>query len=86
MTCNLAREVAPSNIRVNCVCPGLIREPRSLQKPALPRPTLARRGQPEDVAYAALFLASDESRWITGQTLVVDGGGEAFVGQPREFD
>jgi len=85
MTRNLARELAGSNIRVNCLCPGLIREPcQAAQR--LPRPTLARRGQPEDIAYAALFLASDESPWITGQTIAVDGGGEVFVGQERQFD
>jgi len=46
---------------------------------------LARKGQPEDIAFAVLYLASDESRWITGQTLVVDGGDEVLAGQPRAF-
>jgi 3-oxoacyl-[acyl-carrier protein] reductase len=51
----------------------------------LPQITLARKGQPEDIAFAALYLASDESRWVTGQTLVVDGGDEILAGQPRAF-
>lgn len=90
---NLTRAMAidhgPQKIRVNCVCPGdtdtpLLRdEARQLavneaQFLALSsaRP-LARLGTPEDIADAVLFLASDQSRWVTGTTLVVDGGGLA---------
>ncbi len=84
-TRNLARELHPHNIRVNSICPGLIRQPLPPGSVGLPQTALARKGQPEDVAFAALYLASDESRWITGQTLVVDGGDEILVGQPRAF-
>ncbi len=82
-TRNLAREVHPYNIRVNCLCPGLIRQPLAEGPVGLPQPALARKGQPEDIAFAALYLASDESRWVTGQTLVVDGGDEILAAQPR---
>ena len=82
-TRNLARELYPFNIRVNCLCPGLIRQPLGQGLVVLPQQTLARKGQPEDIAFAALYLASDESRWVTGQTLVVDGGDEVLAGQPR---
>lgn len=90
---NLTRAMAidhgPQHIRVNCVCPGdtdtpLLRdEARQLSVDeaefltrSAARP-LARLGTPLDIADAVLFLASDQSRWITGTTLVVDGGGLA---------
>lgn len=82
-TRNLARELHPHNIRVNALCPGLIRQPLAEGPVRLPQAALARKGQPEDIAFAALYLASDESRWMTGQTLVVDGGDEVLAGQPR---
>ena len=84
-TRNLARELHPYNIRVNCLCPGLIRQPLAQGPVGLPQTTLGRKGQPEDIAFAALYLASDESRWVTGQTLVVDGGDEILASQPRGF-
>ena len=84
-TRNLARELHPYNIKVNALCPGLIRQPLAQGLVGLPKAALARKGQPEDIAFAALYLASDESRWITGQTLVVDGGDEILAGQPRAF-
>ena len=65
-------------LRVNAVAPGSVRvagnaaaEDLELDRRAIP---LGRRGQPEDVAGAVLFLLSDLSRWITGQVLAVDGG------------
>lgn len=82
-TRNLARELHPYNIRANCLCPGLVRQPLPAGPVGLPQMALARKGQPEDIAFAALYLASDESRWVTGQTLVVDGGDEVLAGQPR---
>jgi NAD(P)-dependent dehydrogenase (short-subunit alcohol dehydrogenase family) len=84
-TRNLARELHPHNIRVNALCPGLIRQPLPAGPVGHPQSALARKGQPEDVAFAALYLASDESRWVTGQTLVIDGGDEILAGQPRAF-
>jgi NAD(P)-dependent dehydrogenase (short-subunit alcohol dehydrogenase family) len=86
LTKNMALDFAPHGIRVNAVCPGRVATPmpRSRLKPGddweailaqwgrnIP---LGRVGRPEDIARAILFLASEESSWITGTTLVVDGG------------
>jgi len=86
LTKNMALDYAPHGIRVNAVCPGRIGTPMPMSrlKPGedwemllaqwgrnIP---LRRVGRPEDVAHAILFLASDEAEWITGTTLVVDGG------------
>lgn len=90
---NLTRAMAIDHgrhgIRVNCVCPGdidtpmlaseclqLNEDPVQFKKEAANRP-LDRVGTPEDVANAVLFLASDMAQWITGTSLVVDGGGLA---------
>jgi NAD(P)-dependent dehydrogenase (short-subunit alcohol dehydrogenase family) len=83
LTRNLARELQPDNVRVNCLCPGLIRLPLAPGEIKLPPRDLARKGSPEDIAYAALYLVSDEAAWVTGQTFVVDGGDEILVGQQR---
>jgi NAD(P)-dependent dehydrogenase (short-subunit alcohol dehydrogenase family) len=82
LTRNMAVDLAGRNIRVNCVCPGFVRTPlaQALLEDAVRRDRLismhplGRLGEPEDVAMAVLFLASDASRWITGTSLVVDGG------------
>jgi NAD(P)-dependent dehydrogenase (short-subunit alcohol dehydrogenase family) len=69
----LARAYRDDGIRVNCICPGGIGndvEAAYGEPPA----TLRRGAHPADVAYAALFFASDESAWVTGQMLEVDGG------------
>ena len=81
-TKNLAIDYGKKNIRVNCICPGhidtnLIRE--FIQDPERrewleQRYPMGRIGRPEEVAYAALFLASDESSFVTGAPLIVDGG------------
>jgi NAD(P)-dependent dehydrogenase (short-subunit alcohol dehydrogenase family) len=79
---NLAVELGPHNIRVNAIAPGVIRTDfaRALwQDPkaeaALRQQTpLGRIGEPEDVAGAAVFLASPAGRYVTGQTIIVDGG------------
>ena len=76
ITKKMAREYASDNIRVNCICPTNIQPSPEPDGTQLPQQTVARDGTPEDVAYAALFLASDESPWITGIELVVDGGAE----------
>jgi NAD(P)-dependent dehydrogenase (short-subunit alcohol dehydrogenase family) len=86
LTKNMALDFAPHGIRVNAVCPGRVATPMPLSrlKPGedweavlaawgknIP---LGRVGRPDDIAQAILFLASDEASWITGTTLVVDGG------------
>lgn len=84
---NLMREIAcdfgPHGIRANCICPGLIvtevTAPRYEADPALARFAaeiypVRRYGRPDDIANAALFLASDESSFVSGHALVVDGG------------
>jgi len=79
ITKKMAREYAADNVRVNCICPTNIQASPDPDDPQLPQPAVARDGTPEDVAYAALFLASDESPWITGIELVVDGGAEVMA-------
>ncbi len=89
MTRAMALDHAAQNIRVNCVCPGdtdtgmLRSEAQQLGATAeaflaeaAERP-LGRIGKPEDIAQAVLYLASDDSSFVTGTTLVVDGGGLA---------
>ena len=71
---SLAREFYPDNIRVNAIAAGLFRAKLATGVLAPARPTLGRTGHPEDIAYAGLYLASDESGWVTGQVLAVDGG------------
>lgn len=76
----LAREIAARNITVNAVAPGFVdteildaMSPETLEL-ALKMVPLARKGQPEEIAYAVAFLASDQAAYITGQVLGVDGG------------
>jgi NAD(P)-dependent dehydrogenase (short-subunit alcohol dehydrogenase family) len=79
----LASELGPHRIRVNAVAPGLIEtrfssalmnDPETYKR-FVANTALGRHGQPEDVEGAALFLASEASAYITGQVLIVDGGG-----------
>ncbi|MGY5139836.1 MAG: SDR family NAD(P)-dependent oxidoreductase [Candidatus Nitrosopumilus sp. Bin_571-38] len=87
-TKSIAVEYARKNIRCNCVNPGIINS--GMIKPYLDDPQarkvleerlpLARVGEPEDVANAALYLASDEANWVTGAILNVDGGKTASEG------
>jgi NAD(P)-dependent dehydrogenase (short-subunit alcohol dehydrogenase family) len=83
LTQNLATRYGPAGIRANCIAPGTIQTP--IWQPRVDRDPdvferiarwypLGRVGQPEDIASAALFLASDEAAWITGAVLNVDGG------------
>lgn len=78
LTHQLAGELGP--VRVNALAPGLVRTDlaRALwengEEQVARRLPLGRIGEPDDIATAALFLASDAARWITGHTLVVDGG------------
>jgi 3-oxoacyl-[acyl-carrier protein] reductase len=77
---SLAKELGSRNVRVNVVAPGLIETamtsemPEAARKHYLDTIALGRAGTPEDVAPVITFLASDAARYVTGQTLVVDGG------------
>jgi 3-oxoacyl-[acyl-carrier protein] reductase len=79
-TKSLARELGSFNIHVNAVAPGLIESevvskmPKEKVGAIIKSSSLGRIGKPEEVARAVLFLASDQSDYITGQTIVVDGG------------
>lgn len=79
MTWSLARELAPSNIRVNAVAPGITKTdmvaalPDSMIEPLINSIPLRRIGEPEDIANAFLFLASDMASYVTGEILSVDG-------------
>ena len=75
----LARELGPKGIRVNAVAPGIIETdmmkavPKEVIEPMIQRIPLKRLGQPEDIANAFVFLASEEASYITGVILSVDG-------------
>jgi NAD(P)-dependent dehydrogenase (short-subunit alcohol dehydrogenase family) len=83
LTRAMALEGAPYNIRVNCISPGAIETSMLMENwgsvpveshPLLARIPLKRIGKPEEIAKAALFLASEDSSYITGNELLVDGG------------
>jgi 3-oxoacyl-[acyl-carrier protein] reductase len=82
MTETLAQELAPYNIRVNAVSPGAIETPmvdplksdENTMEATLSRIPLHRMGRPEEVSNLVLFLASDKSSYMTGSTVVIDGG------------
>lgn len=84
-TKSIAVEYAPYKIRCNCVCPGTVRSPflqpylddEKARKVMSATQPLGRIGEPEDVAHAVLYLASDEASWVTGAVLVIDGGSTA---------
>ncbi len=79
MTVSLARELGPKGIRVNAVAPGITETdmmkavPKEVIDPMIARIPLRRLGQPEDIANAFVFLASEEASYITGVILSVDG-------------
>ena len=79
MTLSLARELGPSNIRVNAVAPGITKTdmvaalPDQMTQPMIAAIPLRRIGEPEDIANAFLFLASDMASYVTGEILSVDG-------------
>ena len=84
MTRDLIREYSPQGVRLNVICPGpvqtnltpeYVRNSPEIQaeicKAVCP---VGRLGEPDDIAYAAVWLASDEADWVTGSTIVIDGG------------
>lgn len=85
---NLAAEFGPHNVRVNCIAPGLVKtdfakalwdDPETLERINRATP-LGRIGEPEDIAGAAVYLASRAGAWTTGQTIIVDGGATIATG------
>ena len=82
-TKSAAKELAPQGIRVNAVAPGIVKTERFAElyesdgakiDQRISRIGLGRFGKPEDIAYAIIYLLSDASSWVTGHTLVIDGG------------
>lgn len=82
MTKAMALDHAAENIRVNCICPGIVETElvakfnldENARRQRVAMHPMGRFGMPEDVASAAVFLASDESGWTTGSVLTIDGG------------
>jgi len=86
MTKCMALDHAEENIRVNCICPAVVEtelameiiakspDPAALRQKRIAQHPLGRLGRPEDVAMCAVYLASDESSWVTGGEFPVDGG------------
>jgi len=86
MTRSMALELAQYKIRVNCICPGVVdtemyrgfiktsKNPDAMNKQLVQLHPIGRIGKPDDIAYGALFLASDEASWITGAIIPIDGG------------
>lgn len=79
---NLAVEAGPDNVRVNCICPGVVKthfaealwkDPK-MEKLMTQQLPLRRFGEPDDIAGAAVFLASPAGQWMTGQGMIIDGG------------
>ena len=83
ITRSLASELGPRGIRVNAIRPGMVETEGTrsagiaesdMRKQVEAQTPLRRIGQPQDIAGTAVFLASDDSSWITGETFVISGG------------
>jgi hypothetical protein len=80
---SLAKELGPAGIRANAIAPGLVEtrfaaalfQDKQAYESLMAHTPLGRHGQPLDIAGAAVFLASEASAYVTGQTLIIDGGG-----------
>ena len=83
---NLAVEYGPHNVRINCICPGIVKtyfaealwKDPQVEKMVSGKLPMRRFGEPDDIAGAAVFLASKAGGWMTGQQIVIDGG--ALIG------
>lgn len=82
----LALELAPRKVRVNCICPAMVWTDLALTgasreqlEEAEQKYPLKRYGQPEDVAYLAVYMLSDASSWMTGSCVDITGGGEGII-------
>lgn len=79
-TRSLAKELGPRNIRVNCIAPGFFETPMTgalteeQKEKILSKVPMGRLGNPKEIAHAAVFLASDMSKYMTGQVMTIDGG------------
>lgn len=85
---NLAVEYGSDNIRINCICPGVVKtyfaealwkDPK-VEKVMTEKLPMRRFGEPDDIAGAAVFLASPAARWMTGQAMIIDGGALVSMG------
>ena len=84
MTRDMIREFSPQGVRLNVICPGPVQtnltpeyvrnSPEIQAEICAAVCPVGRLGEPDDIAYAAVWLASDEANWVTGSTIVVDGG------------
>jgi len=85
----MARELGPSGITVNCIAPGFVlSNPTSIrqwdgygadgQRNLIEGIAMRRLGEPADIANGVLFFTAEESSWVTGQTIAIDGG-DAFL-------
>ena len=89
LTKTMALEYADKNIRINCICPGGITTPLSAgfdsnnPPPFKQAQAMRRFGQPEEVAKVALYLACDDSSFVTGTSIVIDGGWTAGIPKAR---
>jgi len=86
MTKGMAADLAADGIRVNCICPGVVEtdlvadvinkapNPELVRRTRIALHPLGRFGEPQDIAGCVVYLASDESSWVTGAAFPIDGG------------
>ena len=100
MTRSIAIDFVTQGIRCNAICPGTVHTPfvegylarnfagreDEVRQQLHARQPIGRMGRPDEIAYAALYLASDEAAFVTGSTLVIDGGWTAKYPKRRKYD